>query len=79
MKPFKRTDHGERANYEVHGFWSGSPIRVIRFLEGGTSINWDSGGRDTTEEPDNITAAENFAKALLDAVEVARAMEEGNG
>ncbi len=35
-------------------------------------VNWGIGGRDSKEEPDNLVAAECFAKAILDAVEQAK-------
>ena len=35
-------------------------------------VNWGIGGRDLKEEPNNLIAAECFAKAILDAIKQAK-------
>jgi len=81
-KPFRVTKCGDElsrhATYAVHGFWSGDNVRVsqsrdLRDLKWeAPEINWSCGGRDFTKEPDGITAAECFAKAMIAAVKMAR-------
>jgi hypothetical protein len=42
-------------------------------------VSWSSGGRDFKEEPSCLAAAENFALALADAIETAKAWERETG
>jgi hypothetical protein len=79
--PFVRTEtkseHSWRMTYAVHGFWS-DKVRVDQSKSWRTGewdepdVNWSCGGRDGNQEPSNIIAAECFAKAVADAVKVAR-------
>lgn len=66
------------ANYKVRGYWCHDSVRVFMWKNVGThsweepAINWVSGGRSVSEEPDDTIAAECFAAALKDAVKLAR-------
>lgn len=62
--------------YAVHGFWSGDNVRVMqsRAHDGkweAPRINWSSGGRAYTEEPDDAVAVGCFAKAMTAAAKTA--------
>lgn len=80
--PFVRnenfTERGKYVSYKVHGFWAGDDVRVSCFRNMITkelhdpAVSWSCGERYPKEEPDNTVAAECFALALLDAVQVAR-------
>ena len=80
--PFVRNDNfterEKRTCYLVHGFWSGDYVRFSCFRNLITkewhehTVGWSCGERYPKEEPDNTVAAECFALALLDAVQVAR-------
>lgn len=82
MTPFtttlQETKFGRSINYKVHGYWSNDIVRCDQYLFFSTGkwdepeVNWGIGGRDSKEEPDNLVAAECFAKAILDAVEQAK-------
>ena len=82
MNPFTQKLHeGEFTRslyYKVHGFWSGDSVRIYQTKlskkEDWSSVvfNWSSGGRDREEESDDLVAAECFARAILNAVEVAK-------
>ncbi len=82
MTPFttelRESAMDRRINYKIHGFWSGNTVRInqYKFIEtmewDEPEVNWGIGGRDSKEEPDNLVAAECFAKAILDAVEQAK-------
>ena len=82
VKPFVRTIKksgiSRDADYAVHGFWSGSNVRVMQTEDyktrgwGASRINWSSGGEDTAIEPDRAFATECFAAAMKDAARLAR-------
>ena len=82
ITPFVRNENfTERRKYTcylVHGFWSGDNVWVSCFRNLITKewhepvVGWSGGERYPKEEPDNTVAAECFALALLDAVQVAR-------
>ncbi len=70
--------HSRTLRYKVHGFWPTDLVRVsqYRHLEtgewGNPDVTWSSGGREPSEEPDDIAAVENFSKALTDAIKQAK-------
>lgn len=74
----KREDKFTRAmRYAVHGFWPSDSVRVTQardYRDGWKSpeVDWSCGGRSPKTEPDDLVAAECFAKAVTDAVRVAR-------
>lgn len=58
--------------YKIRGYWPERMIRVIQRLSHDVpDIEWAAGGRDMSEEPDNIAAAKNFQAALKDACDLA--------
>jgi hypothetical protein len=71
--PYSRT-----LRYKVHGFWPIDLVRVHQYRSietgewGEPDVTWSAGGRMPTEEPSDIAAAENFSKALADAIEQAK-------
>ncbi len=75
------SEGSETVYYKVRGFWAFDMLRCSRhrrYSTGkwhGPEISWSTGGRDPKGEPSNIVAAENFAKAILDAVEVVKKWE----
>lgn len=88
MKSFSRktrTDKFSRsAEYDVHGFWA-RMVRVdqrvsysLREWES-PEVSWSCGGREPKKEPDGMIAAECFAKAIKDAVRVARKWSKQTG
>ena len=82
MKPFTTWPYesplSRTLNYHVHGYWSNSAVRVYQHKNivtgewASPEVDWSTGGQDHKEEPDNLIAAECFAKAILDAVEQAK-------
>lgn len=82
LTPFNRSlvngDYERSVTYAVHGFWSGDSVGVrqskdhrdLKWKE--PEINWSCGGRTYGQEPDDTIAAQCFAKAIADAVKVAR-------
>lgn len=84
--PFRRKENTSERDrsmvYAVHGFWSGDNVRVSQSRDWKTDqwglpqIGWSCGGREPAKEPDDLVAAECFAKAIFDAVQVARQWKE---
>lgn len=68
----------ETIDIKVQGFWSRDPISV--YIDAGkgkieTRVTWSTGGREPEEVESDLEAAENFAQAILGAVELARSIE----
>jgi hypothetical protein len=83
-QPFEKIDRisdlSKNRNYKVHGFWptmiTVDQYKNIRTGEWGKpEVNWSAGGRNHKEESSYLAAAENFALALADAIETAKAWE----
>lgn len=82
MNPFKQTlienAYYRCIAYKVHGFWSGESVRIHQTKDSKNEpwnepvINWSTGGRDHSEEKDDLIASECFARAVLNAVEIAK-------
>lgn len=85
-RKIETSKYSRQANYKVKGFWSDNSISIYQFLHLNNpgyyampKINWSSGGRDDSEEPNNIRAAENFGNAILDAVKLADEWDKDTG
>lgn len=88
LKPFTRSKVDRRemsrsVDYAVHGFWPNNTVTVSQrrsWLDGGgwgqADVGWSCGGREPSREPDGLVAAECFAKAVADAVKLARKWTE---
>ena len=84
-KPFEKIEHGDEltrgVKYKPWGYWHTSTIRLSQRRDIETrefltpEVDWSAGGRDHKEEPSNLSAAENFALALADAIQTAKAWE----
>jgi len=76
-----RDKYSRSVTYAVHGFWSGDNVRVSQSRGFRTAnrleweppqINWSSGGREYTVEPDDSVAVACFGKAMIAASRVAK-------
>ena len=84
-EPFEKTKTKSNSRhtqyYDISGFWVSGAITVTHRKSASLpawespEVQWISGGRDFDGEPSNLAAAENFALALADAIETAKAWE----